>query len=263
MPPWTWPCSSSGLRAAPKVVDDAVVHDLQHAGVGIDLELADMAAVGEGVGRRRAGELVVQPGLLARRHVLGILRRLGDVEQAHAAVGADDLEGAVAILDVGRRGLHRARRHKLALGDDLVGHADGRGARHRDHAAAAGHAFGHDVGIALHEVDLVGIDAEPRRGDLADRRLLALAVGLVADEDRDRVVVVELGDGGLRRLRRRTSRRRSPCRCRATCPWPVRRRAGRKSPSSRPSPCPCASPLRSCPSHRCRRAPSRTGSGWA
>src|SRR6185369_9906846 len=69
--------------------------------------------------------------------------------------------------------------------------AHGRHAVDRNGAAAAGEALGHHVGIALHQVDTLDIDAEPGRGDLLQRRLVALAVGLVAGDEADRGVVVE------------------------------------------------------------------------
>ena len=189
------PLEQQWIERGAEVVHHRIVHDLQRAGVGIDLELADMATVGEGVGRRRAGERVVQAWRLTLRDMTGVPGCLRHLEQTHRAVGADDCEGAVGIVDVGGGGFQGTGRHQLALGDDLVGDAQGCRACDRDHAAAARNALGHDVGIALHEADAIGIDAEAGRGDLADRGLLALAVALVADDDRHRVVVVEACDG--------------------------------------------------------------------
>jgi len=60
-----------------------------------------------------------------------------------------------------------------------------------------GEALGHDVRIPLDQPDLLDVDAELGRGDLAQCRLMALAVGLVAGEQGDRGIVVELGPDRL------------------------------------------------------------------
>ena len=74
------------------VVDRRVGDEIDVAGVGIDLDLGDVAAVGK---RQRRVGLVL--GVEAFAHLLGAARRL---EQRNVAVGADHFEAAVAVLDV-------------------------------------------------------------------------------------------------------------------------------------------------------------------
>ena len=79
-----------------EVVDHGVPHHLDPAGVGIDLDLGDMAAVGEGRRRR----LVHVADVERVGHALGQLhaaaQALGQLHDADAAVGADDGEAAAA-----------------------------------------------------------------------------------------------------------------------------------------------------------------------
>ena len=81
---------------------------------------------------------------------------------AHGAVGAGDGEAAVLELDVAFGGLQEMRGKLLALGDDLVADQDDGAAAHGGRARAAGaHAERHRIGVALDELHLLRIDAEP------------------------------------------------------------------------------------------------------
>ena len=78
MPPCTWPSSSMGFRGDPEIVHHGVAADRDTAGLRVDLQLADMAAVREGGG---LGIVVVRGVQRARRD------RLRQVEQVDPAVG--------------------------------------------------------------------------------------------------------------------------------------------------------------------------------
>ena len=89
------------------VVDRGVARDRHLAGVAVDLDLGDMAAVGEGL-RRLGGGLGVEVfrDLAALLHLLGARRQL---EQRDPPVGADHLEAAVLVGDVGFGGFEHVR----------------------------------------------------------------------------------------------------------------------------------------------------------
>ena len=87
-------------------------------------------AVGEGQRRLGRGLGVEVFGDLAALLHLGGAR--GDLEQRHAAVGADDFEAAVLVGDVGLAGFQHGGGDRLALGEDGVDRLDQRMAdRHR------------------------------------------------------------------------------------------------------------------------------------
>src|SRR6516165_11198752 len=69
------------------VVDDDVADDFQRTGLGVDLDLADMAAIGIGVvvGGESAG--LVKAAVEARRQAARLERRLGDLADADAPIG--------------------------------------------------------------------------------------------------------------------------------------------------------------------------------
>ncbi len=88
---------------------------------GIDLDLGDVAAVRKGLRRVGLGVGVEALGdNAALRQVLGAL---GDLEQRQPAVGADHLEMAVAVGDVGLGGFEQRGRGLLALLEHQLDHA--------------------------------------------------------------------------------------------------------------------------------------------
>ena len=114
------------------------------------------------------------------------------VEQRDRAVGADDCEIPVGEDDVGVRRFQRLRRDALALVDDRVGGAPDRRAAHIGGARAAMAAAHRDqVGIALPQPDQRVGNAEPVGEDLRKRRLVALADGLRAGDQRHAAVDLE------------------------------------------------------------------------
>ena len=72
-------------------------------GVGIDLDLDDVAAVGKGLRRRHAVMRRVEPGLHARRQFRGIARRLSHLHEIDAEIGAGHGKDPVCKVDVLRR----------------------------------------------------------------------------------------------------------------------------------------------------------------
>ena len=61
MPPMHLAVDDHRVDRAPDIVDRAVAHDVEHPGLGVDLDLADMAAV------RKRGELDGLVALTAQR----------------------------------------------------------------------------------------------------------------------------------------------------------------------------------------------------
>src|SRR5690606_32269658 len=140
-----------GIDHPAHVVAGRVRDDVRDAGLGIDLDLADMAAVRPG-----------RPAHRGRRIDVDRLARLarGELEQADAAIGADDGEARVAVLDV-------AGGYLESLGGELAGMVDGlpraaldgRAAGEQRAGARAAEAVG-AVGVALDDADAVDRHAE-------------------------------------------------------------------------------------------------------
>ena len=110
MPPWICPFTSMRVDHAPDVVDHRVAHHAHRAGLRVDLDLADVAAVGErDRGRRERGRLAearLQPG----RELARLVGGAGDARPSATprSVPATD-EAAVAQRDVLGRGLEQVR----------------------------------------------------------------------------------------------------------------------------------------------------------
>src|SRR5215831_7512608 len=91
-----------------EVVDRGEVHDPDVAGVGVDLDLADMASGREGEVRRVVEGVLVQPRFeLVQGVVVGYIRCQRYLGKGLLLVGALHDESAVPKLDVGLRGLHQ------------------------------------------------------------------------------------------------------------------------------------------------------------
>ena len=109
-----------------------------------------------------------------------------DLADRHALVGAADREPAAGELDVVDRRLEQVRRDRLGLLDHLVGGPDQRLATDDQRPRAVGvEALGRDLGVAVQHLDVLERDAEPVGDDLAERRLVALAVRGGAGDDLD------------------------------------------------------------------------------
>ena len=71
------PLEQERIDGAAEIVDDCIALDGYDAGIGIDFDLDDVAAVGKGLCRRHAMMGCIKPGLHARRQSRRIARGLG------------------------------------------------------------------------------------------------------------------------------------------------------------------------------------------
>ena len=149
-----------GLAELPlgRVVNDARVDD-HHAIIPTDVEHdVDRFSPDE----RRIFDLIARR-FLAVFHPAARFQRT-EVEQAHAPIGAGDAELAVAVFDVGGRRFQLRGRRVLPLAHHFVRGCLCRDAADGEEARAAGEAVArHDVGVALHDANLRGVDTQLRR----------------------------------------------------------------------------------------------------
>ena len=171
---------------------------------GIDLDLADVAAVGIGRRRALADVLDVERLRTVRRQLhagADLLRQFHDVD---GAIRPGDDELAVLELDVAGRGFERVRGDLLALLDDLGRGLDDGLARIHHRARAAGAAAGQQfIAVALQDAHLLERHAELLAQHLRERRGVALAVVERAGADGDAAVGVERNAAHLLVGRRR------------------------------------------------------------
>ena len=188
------------------VVDHGIALEPDLAGLGIDLDLADVATVGIGVLLSQEGGVLVEPALEALGPLGGVERRHRHLLQRHRLVGAGDLEDAIGELDVLLAGLEQVPGDHLALRDHLARRLEqGRAAQHRRTGAVGAHAEGHTVGVAVDELHVGGVDSETLVQDLLEHRLVTLALVLGAHQKGRRAARVEAdlrilrlrGTGGL------------------------------------------------------------------
>ena len=187
MPPWIWPCTIIGLIARPTIVDRAVAHDLDRAGLGIDLDLADVAAIGKAgevdglvAARRRAGRADRPAGRCAarRRAATSKMPMARSVPLTRKWPAANSRSAAAASSR------WPAMRSPLAM--MIV-----RGVQHDDagepqRAAGMRAAADRDaVGVAGHEAHAVDRHAEPFGDELREAGLVSLALRHGADDDFD------------------------------------------------------------------------------
>ena len=142
------------IDRAPDIVDRGVAHDLHHAGLGIDLDLADMAAIGE---RREVHGLVADAVQAAQvvRQIVALHRRGRDLEDADRAVGALHDEAAGGEFQIGRGGFQHMAGDPHPLVDDLVRRVQHDDAAEPQRAAGMRAAADRDaVGVAVHQPTL-------------------------------------------------------------------------------------------------------------
>ena len=106
------------VDGAAEIVDDRVALDCDAAGIGIDLDLGDVAAVGEGLSWRYAVMRRVQPRLHSRRQFRGIARRLRHRENVEAEIGAGHAKYPINKTYVLRRDFQKVRSEQRAFVDD-------------------------------------------------------------------------------------------------------------------------------------------------
>src|SRR5439155_4760633 len=106
------------IDVSDEIVDDGVAVNYDGAGIGIDLDLGDVAAVGEGLSWRYAVMRRVEPRLHARRQFRGIARRLRHRENIEAEIGAGHTEYPIGKTHVLRRDFQKVRSELRAFVDD-------------------------------------------------------------------------------------------------------------------------------------------------
>ena len=169
-----------------EVVDRGKVDESDHARVGIDLDLADVAAVGKGGGFRREGTAADEGAAVA------LAGRRGNAEEVGRAVCAGHGEAPIGKLDVARRRLEKFGRDRLGLVDQVVGGDQyGAAAVHDGARPARAVAARGIVGVALANVDGVERDAQSIDENLGEWRFVALAARLRADHGGEAVVLFE------------------------------------------------------------------------
>src|SRR4029077_16787993 len=88
------------VDGAAEIIDDRIALDCDDAGIGVDLDLHNVAAVGEGLSWGYGVRRHVAPRLHARRQFGGIARRLGHRENVEAEIGAGHAEYPVGKMYV-------------------------------------------------------------------------------------------------------------------------------------------------------------------
>ena len=171
------------IDAAAHVVDRRIAHDVDRAGVGIDLDLADGAAVREDglvhfiVGDD--GEAVLE---IVRQ--VDAARPRARARADRTAVGCRRGEAAVVQSISSRRVPRMARRWPWPLSISCRTPRFDHRRRMAHGAARMGAAADlHDVGVADDDVDDVDGQAEQIGRDLREARLVALPARLRADHD--------------------------------------------------------------------------------
>src|SRR5262249_13063363 len=106
------------VNGAPEIVDDGVALDYNDAGIGIDLDLDDVAAVGEGLSWRYAVMRRIEPRLHARQQLRGIARSLRHRENIEAGTGAGNVNYSMGKPSVLRRDFQKVRGERRALADE-------------------------------------------------------------------------------------------------------------------------------------------------
>ena len=148
-------CDQHRIDDGAEIVDAGIAHDLHHAGVRIDLDFGDMAAIGKSRGRIFGRMIDIERGGHAVGH-LAFAQALGELHDADRAVGAGDGETATFEFDVGFGGLHQMGRSLLALGDDECGRLDDRRPGCGDRTRPAGAvAEAHGVAVVLLQRDVL------------------------------------------------------------------------------------------------------------
>ena len=182
----------------PEIVRRHEVDEGGFAGGGIDFHFADVGAGREG----EVGRVVERAFLQARLHAVGqIVRGVGgerDHRQRDRLVGAGDLELAVLDDDVVLGCLELMGRDLLGLGLDLLHRLQDRGEADRGRARAIGaHAELHLVGVAMDDLHLADRNAEALGDELAEGRLMALAVAVRSRQDLDGADRIDAHFGGF------------------------------------------------------------------
>ena len=168
---------------ATEVVNHGVSVDAHDAGLRVDDDFADMAAVGMVLPVARIHCARLEAGVQMVGEAARSERRAGHLGQRDAAVGARYGEAAVDELQVGLGRLQQMGGDGSGFFDDAVcRHAQGAAGDHGAACRIGAAAEGHLVGVTLHELyRLVGL-AQPLGHQLRIRGGVALAMGVGAGE---------------------------------------------------------------------------------
>ena len=178
------------------IVDRSVVQQAHRTGLGIDLDLGDMAAAREGEDIGHVHHMHSETSCHAVRQ---IGRIVGASRQGRQGDGAPLFPGAAAHREtsVGERqlflrGLQKMGCQAARLGERRVDRLDDGRAAHMHGARAAMPCPAFDgARVGLHVADCLHRHAQPVGGDLGVGGLVSLAVGLGADRDRHRAIAFE------------------------------------------------------------------------
>src|SRR6516162_5041646 len=166
------------------IVDRRIAGDFDDAGIGIDLDLADMTAIGEtreiyclvAFGRERPAQFV---GQIVAPQSFG-----SDLEDAERPLGSLYPETAVGELQIGRGGFHHMTGDLQTLGDDVARSIEHHDAREAQRAAGVRTtANRHAVGVAGHQPNRVDRHTEPFADQLREAGFVTLSVGYGPDHD--------------------------------------------------------------------------------
>src|SRR5215468_3509499 len=125
------------VNGAAEIVDDGVALDDDDAGIGVDLHLDDVAAVGEGLSWRYAVMRRIEPRFHARRQFRGIARRLRHRENIEAEIGTGHAEYPIGKTYILRRHFQKVRSELHAFADDGASRLVERRARDRKRTRTA------------------------------------------------------------------------------------------------------------------------------
>jgi hypothetical protein len=181
-PPCTWPIGDQRVQQAAGILDDEEAEDADLAGLGIHLDLGDMAGIGEGAARVVGGGLGQVEAAEVGELLGALVDAAGNLGQRDGGLAGPG--GAVAKGDGIGLGLQQAGGGAAKAGGELVGGELGGAAG--DHRAAAGEAspaIGRAVRIAMDDADAGRVEAEAVGRHLGEGGPQALAMGRGADAD--------------------------------------------------------------------------------
>src|SRR5215471_4397488 len=106
------------VDSATEIVDHGIALHYDDAGIGIDLDLDNVATVGEGLSWRYAVMRRIKARLHARRQFRGIARRLRHRKNIKAEISARYAEYSIGKTYVLRRDFQKVRSELRAFADD-------------------------------------------------------------------------------------------------------------------------------------------------
>ena len=125
------------VDGAAEIVDDGVALNCDGAGIGIDFDLDDVAAVGEGLSWRYAVMRRIEPRLHACGQFRGIARSLRHRENIETEIGAEHAEYPIGKTYILRRDFQKVRSELRAFADDGASRLVERRARDRKRTRTA------------------------------------------------------------------------------------------------------------------------------